>query len=205
MIDVNGFQQTALDYAEPAQRALLVDGIRPILPLIRNTPYGKRIQSKLQREQMEMSHTNGISQYGNGGGFNHHSQQHQLMGMGMAGQGLSTGHHATMGRHVSQPNLRQANQLGDLYDPRTTMYALQQQNGARMPQQALHMHGQQMHPQGIDSYVLQQGSGMGAAANGFGTVGGFASGMPVANFGASMPLTGTINDPYQQHSYGYGM
>ncbi|RXW18444.1 hypothetical protein EST38_g7413 [Candolleomyces aberdarensis] len=41
--------QTALDYADPAQRALLVEGIRPVLPLIRNTPYGKRIQNKLQR------------------------------------------------------------------------------------------------------------------------------------------------------------
>ncbi|KAF5345840.1 hypothetical protein D9757_014065 [Collybiopsis confluens] len=43
--------QTALDYAEPAQRALLVEGIRPILPLIWNTPYGKRIQNKLQGER----------------------------------------------------------------------------------------------------------------------------------------------------------
>ena len=42
--------QTALDYAEPAQRAQLVNCIRPILPAIRNTPYGKRIQSKLQRD-----------------------------------------------------------------------------------------------------------------------------------------------------------
>ncbi|KAF9487698.1 ARM repeat-containing protein [Pleurotus eryngii] len=41
--------QTALDYAEPNQRALLVEDIRPVLPLIRNTPYGKRIQNKLQR------------------------------------------------------------------------------------------------------------------------------------------------------------
>ncbi|KAJ7835895.1 ARM repeat-containing protein [Mycena olivaceomarginata] len=38
--------QTALDYAKPNQRALLVEGIRPVLPLIRNTPYGKRIQNK---------------------------------------------------------------------------------------------------------------------------------------------------------------
>lgn len=42
--------QTALDYAEPAQRAQLIETIRPILPMIRNTPYGKRIQSKIQRE-----------------------------------------------------------------------------------------------------------------------------------------------------------
>ncbi|KZV62878.1 ARM repeat-containing protein [Peniophora sp. CONT] len=45
--------QTALDYAEPDQCALLVEDIRPVLPLIRNTPYGKRIQNKLQREQMD--------------------------------------------------------------------------------------------------------------------------------------------------------
>lgn len=45
--------QTALDYSEPAQRAQLVDNIRPILPLIRNTPYGKRIQSKIHRENMD--------------------------------------------------------------------------------------------------------------------------------------------------------
>ena len=41
--------QTCLDYAEPAQRAQLIECIRPILPSIRHTPYGKRIQSKLQR------------------------------------------------------------------------------------------------------------------------------------------------------------
>ncbi|PWN93048.1 ARM repeat-containing protein, partial [Acaromyces ingoldii] len=40
--------QTSLDYAEPMQRMQLVECIRPILPMIRNTPYGKRIQSKLQ-------------------------------------------------------------------------------------------------------------------------------------------------------------
>ena len=32
---------------------MLVEGIRPVLPLIRNTPYGKRIQNKLQREQLD--------------------------------------------------------------------------------------------------------------------------------------------------------
>src|SRR5258708_32508577 len=41
----------------------LVEGIRPILPLIRNTPYGKRIQSKLQREHVEP--------YGGGGSYSH--------------------------------------------------------------------------------------------------------------------------------------
>ncbi|GAA5823058.1 hypothetical protein JCM11251_007469 [Rhodosporidiobolus azoricus] len=59
--------QTALDYAEPAQRAQLIETIRPILPMIRNTPYGKRIQSKIQRETNDhMRH--------NGGGY--HGHQH---------------------------------------------------------------------------------------------------------------------------------
>ena len=54
------YNKTALDYAEPGQRALLVDGIRPVLPLIRNTPYGKRIQNKLQREQQNLDHFDGF-------------------------------------------------------------------------------------------------------------------------------------------------
>ncbi|MCO5562286.1 hypothetical protein L7F22_015911 [Adiantum nelumboides] len=47
--------QTSLDYAEPMQRMQLVECIRPILPMIRNTPYGKRIQSKLQRDNIELA------------------------------------------------------------------------------------------------------------------------------------------------------
>ncbi|KAI9323821.1 armadillo-type protein [Dichotomocladium elegans] len=43
--------QTCLEYADPDQRAQLVELIRPLLPSIRSTPYGKRISSKIQREQ----------------------------------------------------------------------------------------------------------------------------------------------------------
>ncbi|CAO1614705.1 unnamed protein product [Sympodiomycopsis kandeliae] len=50
--------QTALDYSDPIQRGQLVDCIRPILPMIRNTPYGKRIQSKLQRETFDSNNMN---------------------------------------------------------------------------------------------------------------------------------------------------
>jgi hypothetical protein len=39
--------QTALDYAESAQRQQLVECLRPLLPAIRSTPYGRRIQSKI--------------------------------------------------------------------------------------------------------------------------------------------------------------
>lgn len=40
--------QTALDYANPAMKARLIEAIRPYLPAIRTTPYGRRIQAKIQ-------------------------------------------------------------------------------------------------------------------------------------------------------------
>lgn len=39
--------QTCLDFAEEDQRNQFIDCIRPLLPSIRNTPYGKRIYSKI--------------------------------------------------------------------------------------------------------------------------------------------------------------
>lgn len=41
--------QTCLDFAEDDQRAQFVACIRPFLPSIRNTPYGKRIYSKIHK------------------------------------------------------------------------------------------------------------------------------------------------------------
>src|SRR4051794_35802964 len=84
--------KTALDYAEPTQRALLVEGIRPVLPLIRNTPYGKRIQNKLQRDQMD--------QFG-GNGSSYHNQQ-SLVNIALGNQGIGLGHgHPGATRHVA--------------------------------------------------------------------------------------------------------
>ncbi|GAA5993104.1 hypothetical protein JCM10908_003107 [Rhodotorula pacifica] len=65
--------QTALDYAEPAQRTQLIETIRPILPQIRNTPYGKRIQSKIQRETNDHMHR---------GGYHHHAHHPHFMAAG---------------------------------------------------------------------------------------------------------------------------
>ncbi|VDB93348.1 unnamed protein product [Peniophora sp. CBMAI 1063] len=90
--------QTALDYAEPGQRALLVEGIRPVLPLIRNTPYGKRIQNKLQREQMD--------HYGSVGGYPAAAQQNlvnmaalQTHGLGRAPDPYAAPMHAYGQQH----------------------------------------------------------------------------------------------------------
>ncbi|TVY84508.1 Pumilio domain-containing protein [Lachnellula suecica] len=40
--------QTALDYANPQMKTRLIEAIRPYLPAIRTTPYGRRIQAKIQ-------------------------------------------------------------------------------------------------------------------------------------------------------------
>ncbi|KAJ1670447.1 hypothetical protein GGF38_001520 [Coemansia sp. RSA 25] len=42
--------QTALDFADQYQRLDIIEAIIPLLPLIRHTPYGKRIYIKLQRD-----------------------------------------------------------------------------------------------------------------------------------------------------------
>ncbi|KAL2149393.1 hypothetical protein VTH82DRAFT_8044 [Thermothelomyces myriococcoides] len=40
--------QTALDYSTPISKHRLIEAIRPLLPSIRATPYGRRIQAKIQ-------------------------------------------------------------------------------------------------------------------------------------------------------------
>lgn len=40
--------QTALDYANPSMKIRLIEAILPHLPTIRSTPYGRRIQAKIQ-------------------------------------------------------------------------------------------------------------------------------------------------------------
>ncbi|KAI8341260.1 armadillo-type protein [Chlamydoabsidia padenii] len=47
--------QTSLDFAQSDQRTELVDCIRPLLASIRSTPYGKRIHSKISRDQQRSS------------------------------------------------------------------------------------------------------------------------------------------------------
>ena len=39
--------QTAMEYGDPEIKARLIDAIRPILPAVRQTPHGRRIQSKI--------------------------------------------------------------------------------------------------------------------------------------------------------------
>jgi hypothetical protein len=215
--------QTALDYAEPSQRALLVEGIRPILPLIRNTPYGKRIQSKLQREQQHvdsMTAMNNAAALGASPYGNHYNQQQAMMNLALANQGLNLGQ-SHPGMAVQRGLLGSIpNQLGDVYGTRGSPYGIAQ-NGlgaAAAAATGLHapgnqtgagsMHMQQplphsLQPQMMDGYVLQ---GAHSGTNGLGSTGGFGNGLAsVAGYGGSVGIANGMNDPYQRSSYGYGM
>jgi hypothetical protein len=200
--------QTALDYAEPTQRALLVEGIRPVLPLIRNTPYGKRIQNKLQREQMDHFGGGGGGN-GSGGGYNN-QQALVNMALGSQGMGLHHGAHNAGARHISAT--LQSNQLAEVYGPQNGLYStggpgLQGQGSfgqAHMPPQ---LHGLQ--PQSIDGYVLQGNSSHNQGispshshGNGFSGVAGFNNVNPFGNVALN---AGSLNDPYQRSNFGYGM
>jgi hypothetical protein len=160
--------QTALDYAEPTQRALLVEGIRPVLPLIRNTPYGKRIQNKLQREQMD---------HFGGGGYQHPQSLAPLGTQGMVPQAR----HMSSGLHT--------NGLTDIYGGQGGLYA--QSSFGQMGQH--HSLGQP-----IDSYVLQGNSNhIGLTSSHHAGLSGapFAGISPFGGAGLTTSLSG---DPYQR-------
>ncbi|KAL0576379.1 hypothetical protein V5O48_005600 [Marasmius crinis-equi] len=173
--------QTALDYAEPAQRVLLVEGIRPVLPLIRNTPYGKRIQNKLQREHLD--------------GFGGYHNQQALVNMALSNQGLGGS-----GRHLP------ANSIGDLYGGQSNLYSLQgSAAGSYGTPLTSQLHSLQ--PQSIDSYVLAGNSthSQGPLSSHSNAFSGASSFGGVNHFGGAA-LHSTLSDPYNQRSaFGYGM
>ncbi|KAI0735686.1 ARM repeat-containing protein [Earliella scabrosa] len=174
--------QTALDYAEPSQRALLVEGIRPVLPLIRNTPYGKRIQNKLQREHNDT--------YG-GGGYHHNQQALVNMSIGNQGMGMGPG----PARHMSH---LQAGALADAYTAQNGLYALQGGPGLHA---GAPLHGLQSHS--IDSYVMQGASNHSPGLTPPHTHAGAFSGVSsYAGNVNSFPVG--VADPYQR-SFAYGM
>ncbi|CAL1696764.1 unnamed protein product [Somion occarium] len=168
--------QTALDYAEPAQRALLVEGIRPVLPLIRNTPYGKRIQNKLQREQVD----------GYGGGYNG----------GMRSQGINPQiahqplHHANHLEPYGVQNGLYPQQNGsNLHAQGGHIHALQGHSIDSYVLQNHHNHSPGMTPPHSHSTGF---SGVPTYANQHAT-------FPISG------TNGSLNDHYQQPAFGYSM
>ncbi|KAG6375119.1 ARM repeat-containing protein [Boletus reticuloceps] len=169
--------QTALDYAEPTQHALLVEGICPVLPLICNTPYGKRIQNKLQCEQVD--------------NYNGGYHGHQMINMNLNGQALGLAHGPAAGRHLPQ-SIHPNGPIADIYASQASLYGMQGQ-GSYGPSH--------LAPQlqcSIDGYVLQNHSPHNASLTPLHThAGGYSGVSAYANvsFG-NIGLTGSLSDPY---------
>lgn len=72
--------QTAMTVAEPAQHAKLVEGIKPFLYALRNTPYGKRIQNKIMKDP-HSDHKRGHPHHGHGAGGQPFSSREQSSGV----------------------------------------------------------------------------------------------------------------------------
>jgi hypothetical protein len=152
-----------------------VDGIRPILPLIRNTPYGKRIQSKLQREQVESANGHfGSFQPPNLGLLGNHGYNHHSIGRSSGSMRNSGDMHGSVygsGLHQvghSQPLHSRLHQQSTLMDP----YAYQNGRGVNHP-----MHG----------------ASFGAFTNA-GSMSGFEHGTSLSH-----------NDIYSRSAFPYGM
>ena len=79
----------------------LIECIRPILPSIRNTPYGKRIQSKLAREDSSFGYGGGYEGGGGRGGRGGFRED----------RGRGGGYH----RHLGRPQLQHVNALTEVY------------------------------------------------------------------------------------------
>lgn len=161
---------------------VLVEGIRPILPLIRNTPYGKRIQSKLQRDQMDGPHG---GPYGGGGQYSPH------------------------GRQFSQPPpaMRRASQI-DPYAQQSNVYGIGQNGVQQMgqpsliPAQVRHINAQPMDAYGSQPYAQPRTPVNNLVSSQFGgnIAPAYSNGINGSNGGY---LASSMNDPYQRAAYPY--
>jgi hypothetical protein len=100
--------QTALDYASKETRQRLVDAIRPILPAIRSTTYGRRIQAKINdsaKGSKLVGH--GAGKAGDGSAQLPLRQQQQRVGApltnGVTGAGLAYGNAMLRGSKTAFP------------------------------------------------------------------------------------------------------
>jgi len=152
-----------------------------VLPLIRNTPYGKRIQNKLQREQLDNFGSNS----------SHYNHQAALLNMGLGGQSVG----------LPGRGLPQSHSLADVYNSQGGVYPLPNTQSLQS------LHSQSLHSlPSIDGYVLQNNSSHNHSlthngASGFGN-GGFSNASSFPNIG----LASTLGDPYSRSNFGgYGL
>ncbi|KAF1918021.1 armadillo-type protein [Ampelomyces quisqualis] len=89
--------QTALEFAPPALCVHLIEIMRPILPSIRQTPYGRRIQSKVQEREGRLAAYTGRATSG------HVSPQSGEANLGFGSQGSGVSVYQSNGSSGYQP------------------------------------------------------------------------------------------------------
>jgi len=95
--------QTALEFAPPEMCISLIDIMRPILPSIRQTPYGRRIQSKVQEREGRLAAYTGRVSSGHGSPHSGNSTQAGAQNTIYPSQPFNTAAYATNGSSAYQP------------------------------------------------------------------------------------------------------
>ena len=119
--------QTAIDFADAESKAVLIEHLRPIMPSIRNTPYGRRIQGKIQDyDNSNMAPSSGpvppsmTSPYSNGNGMASPGSSGSRNRMGMIGAPQHWSENSVAFAHngdMSSPQRNQAyNMLNGLHN-----------------------------------------------------------------------------------------
>jgi len=168
----------------------LVECIRPILPSIRNTPYGKRIQSKLAREDSSFNNYGPPGPgSGNGGGYPRGGGGGGYRGGPPGGPGGPGGYQ----RHLGRPQLQHINALTEVYGSQGPFLAHNGQQ-QQQPHQGMAYHAPG--PDGQPWLHLRAGGGgpapnwgMGSEGQGGGDItppNGFVGGMEGMNMGMGM-------------------
>lgn len=111
--------QTAMDYADDETKNRLIDNIRPIIPAIRHTPYGRRIQGKIQDYDSRLAGSNGQMSPGvtlspsqmSNGSYARSAGAHQLSGFSSPNSNFSGSNYGT---NVSSPSAHRGSGIGSL-------------------------------------------------------------------------------------------
>jgi hypothetical protein len=95
--------QTALEFAPPSLCVHLIEIMRPILPSIRQTPYGRRIQSKVQERENRLAAYTGRATSGHVSPHSGNSTQSGEANSGFGNQGSSVSVYQPNGSSGYQP------------------------------------------------------------------------------------------------------
>lgn len=95
--------QTALEFAPSDMCINLIEMMRPILPSIRQTPYGRRIQSKVQEREGRLAAFTGRAASGHVSPHESNSSQAGVPSSVYASQGLNGGAYQVNGSSAYQP------------------------------------------------------------------------------------------------------